>query len=79
VGLPASAADANVTGGFGAEVVARVAEAAGPDLACRPLRIGARDTRIAASPALSAAVLPTPERVAADLLRWLGQPATATP
>jgi pyruvate/2-oxoglutarate/acetoin dehydrogenase E1 component len=73
----AVAHEANRTGGFGAEVVARVAEAAGPGLSGRPLRIAARDSRIPASPVLSAAVLPGPDRIAADLLRWLGERADA--
>ncbi|MEV5829658.1 transketolase C-terminal domain-containing protein [Spirillospora sp. NPDC052242] len=49
--------EANVTGGFGAEIVARVAEA-GIGLAAAPLRIGAPDVRIPAAPVLAEALLP---------------------
>jgi pyruvate dehydrogenase E1 component beta subunit/2-oxoisovalerate dehydrogenase E1 component len=59
--------EANRTGGFGAEVVARVSEALGPQLAAPPVRIAAQDSRVPASPALSTAVLPNPERIAAEL------------
>lgn len=49
--------EANVTGGFGAEVVARIVESGVP-LAAAPIRIGARDTRIPAAVPLAEAVLP---------------------
>ena len=51
-----------MTGGFGAEVVARVAESGVP-LRVPPRRIGLPDVRVPAAPHLSAAVLPTAERV----------------
>ncbi|MCU1492895.1 MAG: acetoin dehydrogenase [Acidimicrobiaceae bacterium] len=60
--------EANTTGGFGAEVVARVVEELGPHLAAPPLRIGARDCRIPAAPTLSAAVLPNAARITEELL-----------
>ncbi len=59
--------EANRTGGFGGEVVARVSEALGPQLKVPPVRIAATDSRVPASPVLSAAVLPTTERIAAEL------------
>lgn len=48
--------EAGVTAGFGAEVVARAAEAG--VLTGRALRVGAPDTRIPASPELAGALLP---------------------
>jgi pyruvate/2-oxoglutarate/acetoin dehydrogenase E1 component len=54
--------EANVTGGFGAEVVARVVESGVP-LRTPPRRLGLDDLRVPAAPHLSAAVLPTKERV----------------
>jgi pyruvate/2-oxoglutarate/acetoin dehydrogenase E1 component len=60
--------EANRTGGFGAEVLARLAEQGVlSELARPPVRLAAADCRVPASPALSRAVLPTPERIAADL------------
>jgi pyruvate/2-oxoglutarate/acetoin dehydrogenase E1 component len=56
--------EANVTGGFGAEVVARVVES-GARLAAPPRRIGLPDMRIPAAPHLSAAVLPDAQRISA--------------
>jgi acetoin:2,6-dichlorophenolindophenol oxidoreductase subunit beta len=67
--------EANRTAGFGAEVVARVCEAAGGELASRPLRIATPDVRIPAAPVLSAALLPGPDRITADILGWLGERA----
>jgi pyruvate/2-oxoglutarate/acetoin dehydrogenase E1 component len=67
--------EANRTAGFGAEVVARVCEAAGGELASRPLRIATPDARIPAAPVLSAALLPGPDRITADVLAWLGERA----
>ncbi|GAB3269497.1 alpha-ketoacid dehydrogenase subunit beta [Kineosporia babensis] len=61
--------EANVTGGFGAEVVARVVEAGVP-LKAPPRRLGAQDTRIPAAVALAQAVLPQTAQIA-DALRAL--------
>jgi pyruvate/2-oxoglutarate/acetoin dehydrogenase E1 component len=58
--------EANRTGGFGAEVVARVAETLGPELIATT-RVGALDSRVPASPHLSRAVLPTLDRITQDL------------
>jgi pyruvate/2-oxoglutarate/acetoin dehydrogenase E1 component len=52
------------TGGFGAELVARVVEA-GPGLAAPPRRVTTRDTRIPSAPGLARAVLPSADEVVA--------------
>lgn len=49
--------EANTTGGFGGEVLARVFESGVP-LAAAPVRMGLPDIRIPAAPALAAAVIP---------------------
>ena len=54
--------EANVTGGFGAEVVARVAESGVP-LRNPMRRLGLPDLRVPAAPVLSSAVLPTADRI----------------
>jgi pyruvate/2-oxoglutarate/acetoin dehydrogenase E1 component len=59
--------EANVTGGFGAEVLARVAEN-GPALRGRPLRIGAPDVRIPAAPTLVGALMPSAESITSRVL-----------
>ncbi|GAB2950175.1 alpha-ketoacid dehydrogenase subunit beta [Nonomuraea fastidiosa] len=58
--------EANVTGGFGAEVVARVTEAGAPLLA-PPIRIGTPDVRIPAAPVLAGALVPDAARIAAEV------------
>ncbi|WP_329261184.1 alpha-ketoacid dehydrogenase subunit beta [Actinoallomurus sp. NBC_01490] len=58
--------EANVTGGFGAEVVARVTESGVP-LSAPPVRVGTRDTRMPAAPALAQALVPDPARIAREL------------
>jgi 2-oxoisovalerate dehydrogenase E1 component len=55
--------EANRTGGFGAEVAARIAESSLDRLDAPIVRVGARNTRIPASPHLQRAVLPTAESV----------------
>jgi pyruvate dehydrogenase E1 component beta subunit/2-oxoisovalerate dehydrogenase E1 component len=62
--------EANRTGGFGAEVMARVAETLGPSFFAG-VRVGTLDTRVPASPLLSRAVLPTPERIAGELTAFM--------
>ncbi|GAA4550239.1 alpha-ketoacid dehydrogenase subunit beta [Pseudonocardia xishanensis] len=62
--------EANVTGGFGAEVVARVAEQVGR-LRKRPLRIGLPDTRIPAATALTDVIVPNADSVRDELAEWL--------
>ncbi|MCU1491551.1 MAG: acetoin dehydrogenase [Acidimicrobiaceae bacterium] len=71
--------EANTTGGFGGEIVARVVEEMGSQLTAAPVRIGARDCRMPAAPSLSAALLPTPDRIAAELMTLVaptGAPAS---
>ncbi|WP_433559869.1 alpha-ketoacid dehydrogenase subunit beta [Pseudonocardia xinjiangensis] len=62
--------EANVTGGFGAEVVARVA-GAGVPLRSPALRLGLPDTRVPAAPSLVAELLPGSDRIAASLRQWV--------
>ncbi|GHJ40783.1 alpha-ketoacid dehydrogenase subunit beta [Streptomyces sp. TS71-3] len=63
--------EANVTAGFGAEVVARVAEAG--VLRGRPVRIGVPDSRIPASPELAAALIPDVDRITMEVGRLAGE------
>jgi pyruvate/2-oxoglutarate/acetoin dehydrogenase E1 component len=60
--------EANVTGGFGAEVLARVVESGVP-LRTPPRRLGRPDLRVPAAPHLSAAVLPNADGVVAAARR----------
>jgi pyruvate/2-oxoglutarate/acetoin dehydrogenase E1 component len=66
--------EANVTGGFGAEVVARVAEA-GIELDTAPVRVGTPDVRIPAAPVLAGAVLPSTDRIAEQIAATAHRPA----
>ena len=56
--------EANVTGGFGAEVIARLHERLGHAIAIRASRVGAPDIRMPASPVLSQELLPNAARIA---------------
>ena len=56
--------EANVTGGVGAELATRVASAV-PGAAVR--RLGAPDSRIAASPELQEALMPSAAKIAAEV------------
>ena len=56
--------EANTSGGFGAEVAARVADEGISLIDASIVRIGLADTRIPAAPVLQKAVLPNPELVA---------------
>lgn len=58
--------EANVTGGFGAEVVARVV-GAGVPLQAPVLRLGLPDMRVPAAPSLVDALIPDAPRIAASL------------
>ncbi|MBL7256228.1 alpha-ketoacid dehydrogenase subunit beta [Paractinoplanes lichenicola] len=58
--------EANLTGGFGAEVVARVTESGVP-LKTPPKRVGAKDSRIPAAVQLAREVLPQTDEIAAAL------------
>jgi pyruvate/2-oxoglutarate/acetoin dehydrogenase E1 component len=57
--------EANLTGGFGAEIAARIGEESFGDLRAPVLRIGAPDVHMPAAPALQEAVIP----VVADIVR----------
>ena len=63
--------EANLTGGFGAEVVARVVES-GVSLRTPPRRVGARDSRIPAAVQLARAILPQTDEIASALLEITG-------
>jgi acetoin:2,6-dichlorophenolindophenol oxidoreductase subunit beta len=58
--------EANLTGGFGAEVVARVVES-GVSLSAPPRRVGALDSRIPAAVQLAKTILPQTDDIAAAL------------
>ena len=63
--------EANQTMGFGAEVAARIAEQLGAHLKAPVRRLGARDTRMPASPALQAALLPNADAIVSAALPLL--------
>lgn len=63
--------EANVTGGFGAEVAARVGNEAFYSLDAPILRIGTPDLRMPAAPVLQAAVVPDATTIAADVRKLL--------
>ena len=60
--------EANLTGGFGAEVAARVSERFFLELDAPVRRVGVPDSRIAAAPALQDALVPSVERIAGAAL-----------
>jgi pyruvate/2-oxoglutarate/acetoin dehydrogenase E1 component len=66
-GRLAAVHEANLTGGFGAEIIARIV-GRGMPLSAPPLRVATDDLRIPAAPGLQRAVIPSAERVAARLL-----------
>ena len=72
VGRVLVAHEANVTCGFGAEIAALVQEHAYSDLVAPVRRVGTPDSRIPASPALQAALIPSAEKIA-EALRSLIQ------
>jgi 2-oxoisovalerate dehydrogenase E1 component len=55
--------EANLTGGFGAEIAARIGERHFGDLDAPVRRVGALDVRIPPTPALQAALLPSPASI----------------
>jgi pyruvate/2-oxoglutarate/acetoin dehydrogenase E1 component len=67
--------EANMTGGFGAELAARIATECFWDLDAPIQRVGAPDVRIPAAPALQAAVIPDARTVGAGIERVLAEPA----
>jgi 2-oxoisovalerate dehydrogenase E1 component len=65
--------EANVTGGFGGEVAARVGERFFGELAAPVRRVGVPDSRIPPAPALQDALIPSRETIVeavCDLVRW---------
>ena len=64
--------EANVTGGFGAEVAARISERHFGTLTAPVRRVGAPDVRIPAAPALQKAVLPSAEWLVEAAMDMLG-------
>jgi 2-oxoisovalerate dehydrogenase E1 component len=64
--------EANLTGGFGAEVAARISERHFGTLAAPVRRVGAPDVRIPAAPALQKAVLPSADWLVEAALTMLG-------
>jgi 2-oxoisovalerate dehydrogenase E1 component len=66
--------EANVTGGFGAEVAARISERHFGTLTAPVRRVGAPDVRIPAAPALQEAVLPSAGSLVNAALKLLGDP-----
>jgi pyruvate/2-oxoglutarate/acetoin dehydrogenase E1 component len=60
--------EANVTGGFGGEILAQVAES-GVRLTAPPVRLGLPDVRVPAAPALANAVIPTTDGVYEAILK----------
>ncbi|GAA3220100.1 alpha-ketoacid dehydrogenase subunit beta [Nonomuraea helvata] len=62
--------EANLTGGFGAEIIARVVERGVP-LSTPPLRVATDDLRIPAAPGLQQAAIPGRDVVARQLLSML--------
>jgi pyruvate/2-oxoglutarate/acetoin dehydrogenase E1 component len=63
--------EANVTGGFGAEIAARVYEDSFFDLDGPVLRIGVDDLRMPAAPHLQGAVVPSAGSIVDRIVRWL--------
>jgi 2-oxoisovalerate dehydrogenase E1 component len=57
--------EANLTGGFGAEIVARLHEMLGDRLPLKVKRVGSPDIRMPAAPALAQQLLPNAEKIAA--------------
>ena len=57
--------EANLTGGFGAEIVARIHEMLAEELPLTIKRVATPNTRMPAAPVLSSALLPNVDRIAA--------------
>jgi pyruvate/2-oxoglutarate/acetoin dehydrogenase E1 component len=63
--------EANTTGGFGAEIVARIASDCFFDLDQPPRRIALPDVRVPAAPTLQAGLVPTAATISASSLELL--------
>ena len=68
--------EANVTGGFGAEIVARIHEAFG-GIPLQIARVGAPNVRIPASPVLMRALIPNAAQIASAVRRVAGKAAAS--
>jgi 2-oxoisovalerate dehydrogenase E1 component len=68
--------EANVTGGFGAEIVARLHDLLGDNMKIKATRVGAPDIRMPASPVLSQELLPNASRIAAAVRSLIGAART---
>uniref|UniRef100_B0T7I2 2-oxoglutarate dehydrogenase E1 component n=1 Tax=Caulobacter sp. (strain K31) TaxID=366602 RepID=B0T7I2_CAUSK len=66
------------TGGFGAEIVARLHEALTGEMALRIRRVTTPDTRIPAAPSLQAALIPDADSIIAAALALTGKPYDVT-
>lgn len=64
--------EANITGGFGAEIAARIQSDHFAALAAPVTRIGAPDVRVPSAPALQAAVIPGVENIVDAVLQLAG-------
>jgi 2-oxoisovalerate dehydrogenase E1 component len=69
--------EANRTGGFGAEVAARISERHFDLLQAPVLRVATPDVRIPAAPALQAAVIPSDHTIVQAVLSLLDEPLSA--
>lgn len=58
------------TGGYGAEVVARISEELFYELDAPPLRIAGEDVPIPYNRKLELAAIPTPDKIAAQIIHW---------
>ena len=62
--------EANQTGGFGAEIVARLHELLGGQLALQVIRVATPDVRMPAAPVLQRELIPTAEKIADAVRRF---------
>jgi 2-oxoisovalerate dehydrogenase E1 component len=69
--------EANTTGGFGAEIAARVTERHFARLTAPVVRIGTPDTRMPSAPSLQGALLPNAITIAAAARRLVGEAPVA--
>jgi 2-oxoisovalerate dehydrogenase E1 component len=67
--------EANTTGGFGAEIAARISERHFADLAAPVVRLGTPDTRIPSAPSLQSSLLPNTATIASTARRLVAQAA----
>ncbi len=65
--------EANITGGFGAELVAWACEHCFDELDAPPKRLGVPDTRIPAAPVLQEALLPSAATIASEARQIIDQ------